>query len=80
MNDVCFERHMQLDKRMERVDNTLISHDKRIEYLEQKDAANEIKFTNLCDTLKMLVSVLKWLIGTLFLSMLGFFIWYVQHL
>jgi len=58
----------------ERLDN----HDCRIDKLEQDNASFKAELKSLCDNLKSLTGVLKWLIGLGATSLVGFFFYVIQ--
>lgn len=78
MDKVCEIRHDKINHDISRHENLLQEHDKRLDRAEQFQSKSEIYIKNICERLDHLISVLKWLIGTLFLTFLGFFIWYIQ--
>jgi hypothetical protein len=60
----------------EKVDN----HEKRITSLETNEKVTAVQFKNLCDKVGDLTKAL-WFLGTsIFVSLAGFFIWYVQSI
>ena len=77
---VCKEKHKQIDEKFENVDEKLGDHSKRIKGLENYKSANEVEIRNLVEQIKNLVATLKWMITTAIVSLLGFFIWYIQSL
>ena len=54
--------------------------DGRIDTLEQYRTGNEIQMRNFVEQIKKMVTMQTWLVGTLIVSLLGFFIWYIQSL
>ncbi|WP_315166521.1 hemolysin XhlA family protein [Metaclostridioides mangenotii] len=54
-----------------RIDN----HSERLDKLEQQQAAFAIQIETLCSDLKGLTGVLKWLVGVMITSLIGFFIY-----
>ncbi|MDD4780329.1 MAG: hypothetical protein PHT02_06975 [Tissierellia bacterium] len=63
---------------------TVHDHEKRIEFLEKKDAGNDVRIENLCKQLENLTGWVKALVISLVTSLLtcggGFIIWYIQSL
>jgi len=55
------------------------NHSERLDVLEQDRSRTEQKIENLCDQIKSLVSTMKWFMGVLITTLLGFFIWYIQN-
>ena len=72
MNEELFRRELDTH------DNRLNNHSDRIKDLERKQVAFAIQIENLCADLKDLTSTLKWFIGIMFTTFLGFFIYAVQ--
>ncbi|NFH81757.1 hypothetical protein FDA09_16720 [Clostridium botulinum] len=56
----------------------LNNHSNRLDKLEQDNASFKAELKNLCDNLKQLTSVLKWLIGLGTSALVGFFIYTIQ--
>ena len=56
----------------------LNDHDCRIDKIEQEVASFRTELKNLCDNLKSLTGVLKWLIGLGATSLVGFFFYVIQ--
>ena len=54
-----------VDERLETCKIRLNDHSKRIDCLEQRSAAIDVKIGSLCDQIKSLVSTLKWGFGIL---------------
>ena len=80
MEDMCKEKHRQIDERFDKNDNRLNNHSDRIKTLENYRSANEVEIRNLVEQIKNLVATLKWMITTAIVSLLGFFIWYIQSI
>lgn len=78
--DLCNERYDRVDDRLSKAEKTIDSHRSRIGNLEQFRSSTEIEIKNLVKQIGDLVSVIKWFMGLLATSMIGFFIWYVQML
>jgi chromosome segregation ATPase len=74
MNDEFVTK--QLDTHERRLNN----HGDRIDKLEQYRSRSEVQINNLCDQIKSLVSTIKWSMGLLITVLVGFIIWYIQHL
>ena len=66
----------QLDTHERRLNN----HGDRIDKLEQYQSRSEVQINNLCEQIKSLVSTIKWSMGLLITVLVGFIIWYIQHL
>lgn len=80
MNDELIqEKFKQQNETNERHNIRLNNHSKRLEQLEQRGAAVDQKIDNLCEQLKSLTTTLKWFIGLLVGSFVGFFFYAVQH-
>jgi predicted nucleic acid-binding Zn-ribbon protein len=78
MEDMCREKHKQIDERFEKNDDRLNNHSERIKSLENYKSANEVEIRNLVEQIKNLVGTLKWMITSLVAMLAGFFIWYIQ--
>ena len=78
MEDMCREKHKQIDERFEKNNDRLNNHSERIKSLENYKSANEVEIRNLVEQIKNLVGTLKWMITSLVAMLAGFFIWYVQ--
>lgn len=80
MEDMCELKHKRIDERLETQDDRLNNHAKRIDKLEQYQSRSEVEIRNLCEQIKSLVSTIKWSMGLLGTSLVGFIIWYIQQL
>jgi len=67
-------------KQLEAHEKRLNNHGDRIDKLEQYQSRSEVQINNLCEQIKSLVSTIKWSMGLLITSLIGFFIWYIQSL
>lgn len=76
---VCSERHTNLNETLSRHERRMNNHSERLDVLEQDRSRTEQKIENLCDQIKSLVSTMKWFMGVLVTTLLGFFIWYIQN-
>lgn len=54
-------------------------HERRITSLEVSESSIIAKIENLVDSVRSLISMLKWGFGLAFTTLLGFFIWYIQR-
>ncbi|WP_315081336.1 hemolysin XhlA family protein [uncultured Clostridium sp.] len=59
-------------------DRRLNNHGDRLDKLEQDNASFRTELKNLCDNLKQLTGVLKWLIALGISTLVGFFIYTIQ--
>lgn len=84
MNDVCKEKHKRVDEMLNSHELRLNTQDDRIDKLEVKteqyQSKTEVQIANLCEQIKSLVSTLKWFMGFMIMTGLGFIIWYIQQL
>lgn len=55
-------------------DTRLNDHSKRLDKLEQDSVALKTELKNLCENLKSLTIVMKWFIGLIIGSFVGFFL------
>lgn len=74
------EKIKYLEKEDSRHERRLNDHGKRIDALEQFKSSTEIEIRNLIEQIKSLVSTMKWFMGLMFGTLLGFLIWYIQKL
>lgn len=65
------------DKRHER---RLDNHGNRLDILEQFKSSTEIEIRNLIEQIQSLVTTMRWFMGLMFGTLIGFFIWYIQTL
>ncbi|NFR85653.1 hypothetical protein FDE85_02410 [Clostridium botulinum] len=72
MNDELVKDKLETHER--RINN----HSDRIDKLEQDNASFRTELKNLCDNLKQLTGVLKWLIALGISTLVGFFIYTIQ--
>jgi guanylate kinase len=80
MNDeLCLEKHRRIDENLEVHTTRLNNHADRIDKLEQYQSATNTKIENLCEQIKSLVGTMKWFIGLLVGSFVGFFFYAVQR-
>lgn len=77
---VCDEKHKRIDERLDVHDTRINNHSERIDKLERYQSKTETQIVNLCEQIKSLVTTMRWFIGLIVGSMVGFFIWYVQQL
>lgn len=78
-NELYLEKHKRIDEKLEVHDNRLNNHSERIDKLEQNQSSINAKIENLCEQIKLLVDTMKWFIGILVGSFIGFFFYAVQH-
>ena len=78
--DICREKHKQIDEKFGTVERRINNHSDRIDKLEQFKSSTENELRNLVEQIKNLVATLKWMITTAIVSLLGFFIWYIQSI
>lgn len=58
---------------------TLKEHDKRFDKIEQDGREFKIEIKNLCKDIKGLTTTMRWFMGLLVGSFVGFFFYVVQH-
>ena len=80
MDDLCKHKHERVDEIIENHNSRLGDHDKRIDLLEQFQSRSEVQIMNLCKEIESLVTTIKWSMGVLITTLLGFVIWYIQNL
>ncbi len=67
-------------KQLETHEKRLNNHGDRLDKLEQYQSRSEVQIGNLCEQIKSLISTIKWSMGLLITTLLGFIIWYIQSL
>ncbi len=67
-----------IEDKLKTHEQRLNNHGDRIDKLEQDNATFKTELKNLCDNLKSLTGVLKWLIGLGATSLMGFFFYVIQ--
>jgi len=77
---VCEEKHKRIDERLDVHDTRLNNHSERIDELERYQSKTETQIANLCEQIKSLVTTMRWFMGLIVGSGIGFFIWYIQTL
>lgn len=78
--NLCQERHKRIDEKFATHEKRINNHSERIDKLEQHQSRTEAKIEYLCEQIKSLVATMKWFIGLLIATLVGFFIWYIQNL
>lgn len=84
-DDVCNERHKQVDLTLEKIENRQNSHSEEMKLvkteiaeLRKENAEFRIMIQNLCKDIKSLNDTLRWFLGLSATSMLGFFMYAAQ--
>lgn len=67
-------------KQLETHEKRLNNHGDRLDKLEQYQSRSEVQISNLCEQIKSLISTIKWSMGLLVTTLVGFIIWYIQSL
>ena len=80
MEQVCDERHERIDSRLRDNDGTLREHGNKIGEIERACSRYEANIIHICETLKGLTKSIYGLTTALVVSLVGFFIWYVQSI
>ncbi len=77
---MCEQIHKALDHHLEKQDKRIDRHSERIDKLEQFQAGVTVEIRELCVQIKNLVAAVKWGTSITILTLLGFFVWYIQRL
>ncbi len=77
---ICEEKHRRIDEKFEVHERRLNNHGERIDALEQFKSSTETEIKNLIEQIKSLVVTMRWFMGLMVGTLLGFFIWYIQKL
>jgi wobble nucleotide-excising tRNase len=80
MEDICKEKHKRIDEKFDTHERRLNNHSERIDKLEQYQSRTETQIVSLCEQIKNLVTTMRWFMGLIVGSGIGFFIWYVQNI
>ena len=75
---LCLERHKRIDEKQALHERRLNDHSGRLDILEQHKSRTEAKIENLCEQIQGLVTTMRWFIGLLVGSFVGFFFYAVQ--
>jgi len=74
------EQIKHLHKEDERHERRLDNHGNRLDILEQFKSSTEIEIRNLIEQIQSLVTTMRWFMGLMLGTLIGFFIWYIQTL
>lgn len=77
--DVLREKVENIREDVTELKNDRDDHERRITSLEVSESSIMAKIENLVDSVRSLISMLKWGFGIAFTTLLGFFIWYIQR-
>lgn len=77
---ICEEKHRRIDEKFEVHERRLNNHSERIDKLEQYQSRTETQIVSLCEQIKNLVTTMRWFMGLIVGSGVGFFIWYIQQI
>ena len=75
----CNVRHKGIEKEFERHEKWIGEHEVKIDELSKSDAINTQAIKELCAQIASLVTTIRWLIGVVVTSLIGFFIFAVQN-
>jgi len=75
---VCEMKHLRVDERLTGHDNDIKENCSRIDKLENSTTRTEVVVENLCNQIQSLVSIIKWFLCMLIVSLVGFLFWYIQ--
>ena len=74
------EQIKHLHKEDERHERRLDNHGNRLDILEQFKSSTEIEIRNLIEQIQSLITTMRWFMGLMLGTLIGFFIWYIQTL
>lgn len=77
--ELCKEKHKGIDEKFERHEKWLGEHEGKIDELCKSDATNTQAIKELCAQIASLVTTIRWLIGVVITSLIGFFVFAVQN-
>lgn len=75
---ICEERHKKIDQEFSRQERRLNSHSDELDLIKVNYSRLDEKLLGVIEQLKNLVSVMKWFIGLMVASFIGFFFYVVQ--
>lgn len=76
---ICDERHRQINYRLDVTEKRLNEHGERLDRIELSNGRLEERLNNLITQLEQLNKTMKWFIGLLVGSFVGFFFYAVQQ-
>ncbi|WFD12021.1 hemolysin XhlA family protein [Tepidibacter hydrothermalis] len=79
-NELCLEKHKQITETLELHTKTLDKHTDEIENLRENGREYKVQIQNLCKQIEDLTKTIKWFMGLLGGSFVGFFFYAVQRL
>lgn len=79
-DNVCDLKHNRVDERLDVHDKRFDSIEGRQDVLEKSSVRTDTIVTNLCKKMDLLISVLLTAMGSAFIVLIGFLIWYIQQL
>lgn len=77
--ELCKIKHQAIDEKLNIAEKRLNSHGQRLDKLEQNAVRLEERLDNLIKQLSSLNSTMKWFIGLLIGSYVGFFFYVIQN-
>jgi hypothetical protein len=78
-SDICKKEHERVDERLNHHERWLGEHEEKIDALTRSDAANTNEIKNLCNRIGSQTTAIWGLVASIFMVLVGFFIWYVQN-
>lgn len=79
-DNVCDLKHNRVDERLDVHDKRFDSIEDRQDVLEKSSVRTDTIVTNLCKKMDLLISILLTAMGSAFIVLIGFLIWYIQQL
>lgn len=79
MNEVCEVKHKNIEDKLKVHDDRLNAHAKRLDELSEDGREYKVQIQNLCKDIGNLVTTIRWFMGLLGTSLVGFFFYAVQH-
>lgn len=76
--ELCEKEHGQIRDKLSHHERWLGEHEKKIDRLDRSDATNTRVIDDLCKQIASQTKAIWGLVSAVGLSLLGFFIWYVQ--
>ena len=76
---LCEQKHRQIDEKFKEQGGTLKEHDGRIGKMEQDGRESKTQTQNLCEIVKSLNATMRWFMGLMVGSFVGFFFYAAQR-
>ncbi|WFD12443.1 hemolysin XhlA family protein [Tepidibacter hydrothermalis] len=79
VDEICIEKHKHIEQKLKEHEKRLDGHSKRIDDLCEDGREYKVQIQNLCRQIEDLTKTIKWFMGLLGGSFVGFFFYAVQQ-